>query len=73
MIAVIFPGFCIGNFLMQFFQKCHSKKSMKAKNNPVLVLINPFNATTFFLYPLETSENLWFSDVSRGYRKKAVA
>ena len=59
MIVVIFPGFCIGNFLMQFFQKCHSKKSMKAKNNPVLVLINPYN--------------LWFSDVSRGYRKKVVA
>ena len=26
-----------------------------------------------FLYPMKTSENLWFSDVFRGYRKKPVA
>ena len=25
-----------------------------------------------FLYPLETSVNLWFSDVFRGYRKTPV-
>ena len=35
--------------------------------------INPFHATGLFLYPLKTSENLWFFDVSRGYRKKPVA
>ena len=26
-----------------------------------------------FLYPLKTSEKLWFSDVFRGYRKRSVA
>ena len=26
----------------------------------------------FFLYPLKTSENPWFSDIFRGYRKKPV-
>ena len=25
-----------------------------------------------FVYPLETTESLWFSDVFRGYRKKQV-
>ena len=28
---------------------------------------NPFHETGFFLYPLKTQENQWFSDVSRGY------
>ena len=32
--------------------------------------INPFLATGFFLYPLKTSENLWFSNFFRGYRKR---
>ena len=31
-----------------------------------------FCATVHFLYPLKTSENLWFSDVFRGYRKKLL-
>ena len=30
--------------------------------------INPFHATGLFLYPLKTSENLWFSDVIRGIK-----
>ena len=29
-------------------------------------LINPFHANVPFLYPLETLESLWFSDVFRG-------
>ena len=36
-------------------------------------LINPFHATDLFWYPLKTSENLWFSDVFRGYQKRSVA
>ena len=36
-------------------------------------LINPFQANVPFLYPLKTSENLWFSDVFRGYRKGTLA
>ena len=35
--------------------------------------IIPFHASSFFLYPLENSENLWFSDVFRRYRKKPEA
>ena len=34
--------------------------------------INPFHATDLFLTPLKTSENLGFSDVFRGYRKRPV-
>ena len=30
----------------------------------------PFQVNFSFLYPLKTSENLWFSDVFRGYRKE---
>ena len=29
--------------------------------------INPFRATNLFWFPLKTSENLWISDVFRGY------
>ena len=34
--------------------------------------LNPFHVTGLFLYFLKTSENLWFSDVFRGYRKRPV-
>ena len=30
--------------------------------------IKPFKSNVAFLYPLKTPENLWFSDVFRGYR-----
>ena len=36
-------------------------------------LFDPFHATYLFWYPLKKSENLWFSDVSRGYQKISVA
>ena len=32
-------------------------------------LLRPYHATGLSLYPLEILENLWFSDVFRGYRK----
>ena len=32
-------------------------------------LFNLFYATGLFLYPPKTSENIWFSDVFRGYKK----
>ena len=35
-------------------------------------LLNSFHATSHFLYPPENI-SLWFSDVSRGYRKRSVA
>ena len=34
--------------------------------------ISPFQPNVQFLYPLKTSENLWFSDVLRGYRNGAL-
>ena len=35
--------------------------------------VNPFQANVLLLYPLKTSENLWFSDDFRGYRKGILA
>ena len=35
-------------------------------------VLNPFYAISPFLYSLQTSENLWFSDVFRGHRKIPV-
>ena len=32
--------------------------------------IDPFHVTGFFRYPMETSENLWFSDVFQGVLKE---
>ena len=37
------------------------------------LLLNPFHAIGLFLYLLKTSENLWFSDIFRAYRKRPVA
>ena len=37
------------------------------------IAINTFHATGVFLYSLKTLENLWFSDVFRGCRKRSVA
>ena len=35
--------------------------------------LDPFHANGFFIYPLKTSKNHWFSDVFRMYRKRPVA
>ena len=35
--------------------------------------INPFCTNVLFLYPLKTSQNLWFSDVFREYRNGTLA
>ena len=40
--------------------------------NHCLLNFNPLNATGRFLYPLKTSENLWFSDVFKEYRKRLI-
>ena len=32
-----------------------------------------FHANDLIFYPLKISENLWFSDVFRGYRKRLMA
>ena len=35
--------------------------------------LNPFHINFPFLYPLKTSENVWFSGVLRGYRNETLA
>ena len=34
--------------------------------------INPFHATGLYLYPLKTSEKLWFPDIFSGHRKRLL-
>ena len=41
-------------------------------NVPYTIVINPLQPSVAFLYPLKISENLWFSDVFRGYRKATL-
>ena len=43
------------------------KKSISYSDFKYLNLVNPVFDIGLFLYLLKTSENLWFSDVSRGY------
>ena len=68
---------CYFLFLEIFFQswKFILKTVACAKNqsnfNKIQTNINPFRTINLFLYPLKT-ENLWFSDVSRGCRKRPV-
>ena len=50
-----------------------SKVNVYEKGFHFTHLLKPFHATGLFLCPLKTSENLWFSDVFRGYRKRPVA
>ena len=52
---------------------CYQNQSIQPIIEKVLKLVyfvglNPFQSSVTFLYPLKTSENLWFSDVFRGYR-----
>ena len=37
------------------------------------IFLNSFHTTDLFWYPLKTSENIWFSDVFRGYQKRSEA
>ena len=46
---------------------------MAASVNEKKFSLDLFYATGLFLYPLKTSENFWFSDVFRGYRKRSLA
>ena len=49
---------------VSLFFRCPLQKNFSA------TLSNTFHATGLFLYPLKTSENLWFSNVFRGYTKR---
>ena len=35
-------------------------------------IMNPFPVNNFFLYPLKSTENMWFSDPLRGYKRGAL-
>ena len=47
-------------------------KNWHSRLTGVYKSINPFHVTGLFGYLLKTSENLWFRDVFRGYRKRPV-
>ena len=47
------------------------KATIRPQNNENF--FNPFHATDLFWCPLKISENLWFSDVSKGYQKRSGA
>ena len=36
------------------------------------IFFNPFQVNIFFLYPLETSKNFWFSGIFRGVYKEKI-
>ena len=36
------------------------------------LVTNPFHATSLFLYPMKTSETLWFSNVFRGVQRETI-
>ena len=48
-------------------------KKVVVKTSLTVDIFNPFHATGLILHTLKTSENLWFSDVFRGSRKRPVA
>ena len=51
-------------------QSCISESSYISESS---ISFNPIHVTDLFLYPLTTSENIWFSDIFRGHRKRSVA
>ena len=74
-----------GKLLHQRNTRKNELKKETVANNPFLQTqtwgkntfnvkdINPFHASDLFFYCLKTLEDLWFSDVYRGYRKRPVA
>ena len=66
--------YAIWDFFSKFFYRFKHKflyeKVATSKN--ILESFNPYQATDLFWFPLKTSENLWFSDVFRGYQKRSV-
>ena len=51
-------------------QSISSPKRFLFENFSAVTEIYLFGVTGLFLYPLKASENLWFSNVFRGYRKR---
>ena len=50
-----------------------AKREMRTKLGEPMMVFNPFHANSPFLYPLKTSDNLWFSDIFREYRNRILA
>ena len=51
----------------------YSVFSIQILNTPLYASVRPFQANVPFLYPLKMSENLWFFDVFRGYKKGTLS
>ena len=65
--------FAISNKLRhKVLVKFINRAEIKNYCHHVGLVTNPFHATGLFLYPLDSSGNLWFSDVFRGYRKRPI-
>ena len=58
-------SFQVTSFFL-YLQRYQQTEGTKESNN--MKWVNPFHVIVLFLYPLKTSEILWFFDVFRGYR-----
>ena len=74
-------GVCFGNATINKCGNCVEGTTNKSLTFGIIMLnyiylnlklINQYHATSLFLYPLKISENLWFSEVLRGYRKRVT-
>ena len=54
-------------------KKCLHHECFQILQNIPVQHSNPFHAIDLFIYPLKISENLWYSDVFRDYKKRPVA
>ena len=54
------------------YVECKFCNTSKYLSTPGRSIFKPFHATGLFRYLLKTSENHWFSDVFKGYRKRPV-
>ena len=66
MLKILFPGYWKARSIFFLTSLCNAWKCHEG-------LVNQFHAAGLFLYPLKTPENLWFSDIFRGYKKRLVA
>ena len=55
------------NFATELEQFYHVNKN-NSQSESTIDTLNPFLVNVLFLHPLKTSENLWFSNIFRGYR-----
>ena len=60
------------HFEREFFYMAHGNLSYRSFFGMIIHFTIWSLVSGLFLYPLKTSQNLWFSDVFRGYRKRSV-